>query len=175
MPANETAAASAAAGNVGTGALTLSATAPIAASAINGRYQVILRATGATASYEVIDPKGVTVGEGNVAGTFNNQLKFVLANAGTMTIGDTWYIDVIRESPGDETWDALTLADTTGLAVAAGVLFAPVIAGAGTVKAAAIVRQAQVRAADLTWPSGATVSQIAVATQQLRDRGIICR
>lgn len=90
-----TGAGSAAAGNVGTG--TITATPAITAGAKAGRYRIILLATSATAAYAVYDPDGLLVGHGNVA-TANTTIPgittFTIANAGTMTIGDTYYIDV---------------------------------------------------------------------------------
>jgi hypothetical protein len=90
-----TGAGSEAAANVGTGVIT---DAPaITAGAKAGRYQAILLATSATAAYAVYDPDGVLVGHGNVA-TANTTIPgittFTITNAGTMTIGDTFYIDV---------------------------------------------------------------------------------
>ena len=90
-----TAAGSAAAGNVGTGTITASpaVTLPVK----GGRYQAILLATSATAAYEVFDPNGILVGRG-VVGTANTSIPgittFTISNAGTMTIGDMYYIDV---------------------------------------------------------------------------------
>lgn len=83
------------AGNVGTGTIT---DAPaISAGAKQGRYQAVLIGTSATAPYLVYDPDGLLVGEGVVA-TANTTIpgidSFTISNAGTMTAGDTFYIDV---------------------------------------------------------------------------------
>ena len=90
-----TGAGSASAGNVGTGVITASPT--ITAGAKQGRYNVVLIATGATAPYLVYDPDGLVVGDGVVA-TANTTIpgitSFTVSNAGTMTAGDTYYIDV---------------------------------------------------------------------------------
>lgn len=88
-----TGAGSEAAGNVGTGVITDAPT--ITAGAKQGRYQAILLATSATAAFAVYDPDGVLVGHGNVASAFSGGgLAFTISNAGTMTIGDTFYVDV---------------------------------------------------------------------------------
>lgn len=88
-----TGAGSEAAGNVGTGTITDAPT--IAAGAKQGRYQAVLLATSATAKFQVLDPDGVLIGVGNVATEFSGGgLTFTIANAGTMTIGDTFYVDV---------------------------------------------------------------------------------
>lgn len=83
------------AGNVGTGVIT--AAPAITAGAKAGRYTARLLATSATAAYDVFDPDGLLVGNGVVA-TANTTIPgittFTISNAGTMTIGDTFYIDV---------------------------------------------------------------------------------
>ena len=54
-----------------------------------------LLGTSATAPFRVEDPDGVVVGEGNVATEFvGGGLTFTIANAGTMTAGDLFYVDV---------------------------------------------------------------------------------
>ena len=88
-----TGAGSEAAGNVGTGTITDAPT--ISAGAKQGRYQAVLQATSATAAFLVYDPDGLLVGHGNVASAFSGGgLAFTISNAGTMTIGDTFYVDV---------------------------------------------------------------------------------
>lgn len=85
----------AASGNVGTGTITASPT--ITAGAKQGRYKIVLIGTSATAPYLVYDPDGIVVGDGVVA-TANTSIPgittFTISNAGTMTAGDTYYIDV---------------------------------------------------------------------------------
>jgi hypothetical protein len=81
------------AGNTGTG--TITDTPTVAAGAKIGRYTVLLLATSATGAFSVTDPDGVVVGNGNIATEFTGGgLTFTWANGGTMTIGDTAYIDV---------------------------------------------------------------------------------
>lgn len=83
-----------ASGNVGTG--TITASPAVAAGAKQGRYKLVLTATSATAPWIMEDPTGVIVGEGNVAtaATVDGIGPFTISNAGTMTAGDTYYIDV---------------------------------------------------------------------------------
>lgn len=79
--------------NVGTG--TITDTPTVGAGAKAGRYVIQLLATGATAAFRVEDPDGVVVGEGNVATEFvGGGLTFTISNAGTMTAGDLFYVDV---------------------------------------------------------------------------------
>lgn len=174
VPASETATVAVDASNVGTGVLTMDVTAPIAAGAIDGVYEVILRATSATASFDVVGPDGAIVDNGNVATTFNGVLKFMLANAGTMTIGDRWLITVNR-SVAANLWGVLDVTASAGKDVAAGILFDGFAAGSGTQQVTIISRHAEVRTADLTWPSGFTATQIAKGVVQLRAVGIIPR
>jgi hypothetical protein len=79
--------------NVGTGTIT---DAPaVAAGAKQGRYVIQLLGTSATAPFRVEDPDGNVVGEGNVATEFvGGGLTFTIANGGTMTAGDLFYVDV---------------------------------------------------------------------------------
>lgn len=88
-----TGAGSEAAGNTGTGTITDSPA--VAAGAKQGRYTVVLQATSSTAAFVVYDPDGLVVGHGNVATEFvGGGLTFTISNAGTMTVGDTFYVDV---------------------------------------------------------------------------------
>jgi len=84
----------AASGNVGTG--TITASPAVAAGAKQGRYKIVLIGTSATAPFLVYDPDGVLVGDGVVASaaTVDGIGPFTISNAGTMTAGDTYYIDV---------------------------------------------------------------------------------
>jgi hypothetical protein len=176
VPAGETAAVVADAGNAGTGTFTMDVTAPIDSKAINGVYQVILRGTGATAPFDVIAPDGTMVDAGAVGTTFNNHIKFMLADGGTdFNVGDRFFVTVLRELGADDLWGPLNFSATDGLQTAAGILFTEIPLGSGTVPAVAHVRQMQARSLDLTWPSGATTAQKATATQQLLARGIVLR
>jgi len=97
-----TGAGSEAAGNVGTGVITDTPT--ISAGAKHGRYKAVLIATSATAPYIVYDPDGIVVGDGVVASA-NTSIpgigSFTISNAGTMTAGDTFYIDVTYTANAD--------------------------------------------------------------------------
>jgi hypothetical protein len=85
--------------NVGTGTITDAPT--VAAGAKAGRYVIQLLGTSSTAPFRVEDPDGVLVGEGNVATEFvGGGLTFTIANAGTMTAGDLFYVDVTYTANG---------------------------------------------------------------------------
>lgn len=176
VPANMTAAVAADAGNAGDGTFTIHPTTPVDSEAVDGVYQVILRGTGATAPFDVMDPNGVMVDAGAVGTEFNNQIRFTLADGGAdFNVGDRFFVTVARPAGSGDVWGPVDFAATDGLQIAAGILFSEVRLGAGTTKAVAHVREAQVRASDLTWPSGATSAQKAAATEQLRALGIIQR
>lgn len=78
-----------------TGTSTISATPAVAAGTKAGRYIAEARQTSATASFDLIDPDGLIVGDGVVgtAATLGGIGPFTITNAST-TIGDRWYIDV---------------------------------------------------------------------------------
>jgi hypothetical protein len=79
-------------GNVGTGAV---GAVTVGAAAQVGAYRLELTATGATAAFDVFNPENELVGQGHVATLFNaGGLSFTLANAGTMTAGDSYDIIV---------------------------------------------------------------------------------
>jgi len=90
----------AASGNVGTGVIT--ASPAVAAGAKQGRYRIVLIGTSATAPFLVYDPNGIVVGDGVVASaaTVDGVGPFTISNAGTMTAGDTYYIDVTYTANG---------------------------------------------------------------------------
>jgi hypothetical protein len=176
IPANEAASVAAAAGNVGNGTFTLDATAPVAAAAIDGIYEIILRSAGATGGFEVIDPKGIVVGEGAVGTTFNGPIKFLLADGAThFAMGDRFLVTVARPDLAADKYGPIDLTQSNGLQIASAILIYPVEAVGGTVQVAGLMRHAEVRLADLTWPAGITNAQKAEAVNQLRARGIIPR
>lgn len=112
-------------GNTGTGSI--GTVTPTAAASL-GLYKLILTATGATAAFDVFTPGGKLVGSGNVATAFNQGgLSFTLANAGTMTEGDTYYIIVT-----DNDAAVFSVTDPNGVALpnlTVGTAYADEIAG----------------------------------------------
>jgi hypothetical protein len=176
VAADETAVAAADAGNTGIGVLTMDGTAPIADGAIDGVYQVIARTAGATGEFEVMDPNGIVVGEGAIGTTFSGPVKFLWADGSThAVVDDRWLITVARPSGKADLWGPLDLTRSDGMNVAQGVLYELVPANDTAVQVTATVRESEVRATDLTWPSGATTAQIAEGTNQLQRAGIILR
>jgi hypothetical protein len=179
VPSTETSAVAADAGNTGNGVFTLDVTAPVGASGQDGVYRVVCIAVAANSgTFAVFDPQGVEIGRVAVGATFNNQIKFVVADGATdFAVGDAFSVTVGREGGTDETYPALNMSGTDGSQIVGGVAVYPVTTdGTNTQKIAAIVRgPAQLRAADLTWPGGITAAQKAEAIEQLRSKGIILR
>jgi Bacteriophage lambda head decoration protein D len=72
-------------------------------------------------------------------------------------------------------YKALNPAAVDGSEVAAGILYDAVDASAADAEGAAIVRLAEVNAAELVWPAGITAPQQTTALGQLRALTIIAR
>jgi len=175
--ANESISAAAAAGNTGTGALTLDATAPITTAAIDGVYEVVMTTgASATAAFDVIDPNGIIIGAGAVGTTFSAAIKFAIAD-GTphFAVGDRFLITVLRHEGADDLYYPVNASGTDGTQYARAIAIYPIVTGASAAKIAGLKRLAQVRAANLSWPSGATAAQIAEWTNQLAKLNIILR
>ncbi len=165
-------------GNTGNGVFTLDAVAPVGASAHNGVYRIICAAVAANGGeFLVHDPDGIEIGRVAVGATFNNQIKFVVADGATdFAVGDAFSVTVGIE-PGDQQFAPLDLAATDGSENAAAIAVYGAVTGAGeTAQIAAIVRgPAQVRLSDLTFSGGITDAQKAQVVAQLAELGIIAR
>jgi hypothetical protein len=163
--------------NTGNGVITLDAAAPVAAGAKNGVYRAVneLVATN-SGEFVVFDPDGIEIGRVAVGATFNNQIKFVIADGATdFAIGDAFSITVGIEET-DYQIAVYNPAGVDGSQRVAGILWEGITTdgfnlGAGVV----ITRGAEVRGVDLTWPAGITAIQKADAIRQLEKLGIIVR
>jgi hypothetical protein len=178
VPAGETSSAAADAGNTGNGTLTLDVTAPVAAGAQNGVYRPVCIAVATNSgTFAVFDPQGVEIGRVVVGATFNNQIKFVIADGATdFVVGDAFSITVGRESGTDEQWKEYDPAATDGAQVAAGVLFDAITTdGASTKQGVVHSRACEIRASDITWKSGISAVNKAAGIEQLRAAGVILR
>lgn len=152
------------AGNVGNGVM---GTVTVGAAARVGRYQLRATSTGATATFDVEDPDGFTIGQGAVASAFNaGGLSFTLADgANDYTINDVIYIDV---AAGSGKYVAFDSAGNDGRQIPAGILYEALRAGTGDFKAVAFVRDCEVNRFEVT---GLTVAN----TAQLAALGVIVR
>jgi len=172
--ANETVSSAAGSGNVGTstiGSVTASTTA------MDGTYNIVMLQTSQTGEFEVQRPDGTVDGTGKVGTAYTGQVNFTITAGGTVTIGDTFTVTVVRPTnEGGEQLKAWDPAATDGSAVPVAVAMYPVTTGSGqTARITAVRRDCTVRSADLTWKSGATAAQIADGTVQLAKKNIILR
>lgn len=177
--AGVTSSSAADAGNTGDGAMTLDVTTPVAANAKNGVYRAVcIEPATDGGTFAVLDPDGVEIGRYVVgAPAFNNQVKFVIADGLTdFAAGDAFSIAVGIESVTDEQFKALDLSATDGVQNATAIAVYAATTGVGETKKIAILsRNAEVRAADLSWPDGITTVQKAAAIEQLGALGIVLR
>lgn len=164
-------------GNTGDGTLTLDATTPVKTGAKVGVYRVRFIATAANnGTFIVEDPDGIQIGTIVMAGgsgTFDDVLKFVIADAGSddFIVGDGFDITV---AAGTGQWVQLNLTALNGQQNAAGILALDATAPDGaTVQAVAIVRNSVVVSGKLVWPAGITTDQKSAALAQLKALGIV--
>jgi hypothetical protein len=175
--ADVTSSAAADAGNTGNGVFTLDAVAPVGAGAQDGKYRVICIAVAANGGEFIVnDPQGVEIGKVAVGATFNNQIKFVIADGATdFVAGDAFTVTVGVDIAGQQ-FSALNPAANDGTQNAAAIaIYAATTDNATTVQIAAITRMSEVNAQTLTWPNGITAQQKAEAIVQLRKKGISVR
>lgn len=162
------------AGNTGNGTITMDATTPVAASAKLGIYTAtctVAAANGGT--FRVEDPDGFVLGDVAVGGTFNDDIKFVIADGATdFIVGDRFTITI---AAGSGKYGALNLAAVNGMATAVAVMYDAVDASAADKPAVVTSRDSEVAASKLTWPAGITNDQKTAALAQLAAAGIIAR
>ncbi|MFA5040969.1 MAG: head decoration protein [Bdellovibrionales bacterium] len=158
-------------GNTGNGTLS---SVTVGAKARSGIYAVtcVEPATGG-GTFLVEAPDGVTVGTAHVGAAFNTEIGFTIsAGATDFVSGDRFNVTV---SSGSGKYKEYNPANTDGSETAVALLLDNINATAADVSTVAIVRQAEVNAAELIWFSGATQNQIAVGLNQLKQQAIIAR
>lgn len=168
------AAATAKAGNTGNGVFTLDATTPVLDTAMVGTYVVRCTATATNGgTFRVFDPSGDVLGDVAVGATFNDQIKFVIADgAADFIIGDEFDVAVSALS---QTYVQFNPTAADGTQIATGISFANVDATLANQPGLVVKRAAEVNGSELIWPSGITETQLASATEQLMALGIISR
>jgi head decoration protein D len=139
-----------------------------------GVYRVVITEPAANAGiFEVFGPDGQLVGDGAVAALFDNEIQFTLADGATDFVsGDAFTIVV---SAGTYKYKEYDVADADGGQRPIGVLYDNVDASAADKAGVLIARDAEIRAADLTWFAGATQAQKDIALDALAALGIIAR
>jgi len=166
------AAAVAAAGNVGNGAMgAIAVTGP----AKNGTYMLTIVAAAANGGNFVLEgPDGVEIGAGKVAVAFaGGGLAFTLADGATdFAVGDTFSIKVSGGIAKYKQWNP---ANNDGSQVATAILYANVDASAADHPAVIIAREAEVNNFVLEYFAGAAPADKAAAAVHLAKRSIIVR
>jgi hypothetical protein len=161
-------------GNTGGGTCTMDATTPVLANAKAGIYTA--RCVGLVANsgvFAVYDPYGKYVGTAYVGVAFDKELKFVLADIGTdFAIGDGFDITV---AAGSLKYTQLAPAALDGSAVAAGILIGNGDATSADLTIALASRSCEVNSNEITWPSGISAGNKAIAVAQLAAVGVILR
>lgn len=163
-------------GTVGNGAIS-AATAD--AGAMPGKWQIEMTSSGATAKFKVIRPDGSVDGVGTVGTAYNGtrSINITIADGSNdWTAGDIIPVTVsYLDADSVPKYEILDTAGTDGSEIAAGILYAGKIGTTGGVDAVGVVRDAEVNADLLTWPSGITADQKAAAIVQLNALGIVLR
>lgn len=175
--ASATSSVAADASNTGNGVFTLDVTAPVGAGAKDGIYRVVNDLVAANSGeFIVFDPDGIEIGRVAVAATFNNQIKFAIADGATdFAIGDAFSVTVGLQETNYQ-MEALNLAGTDGSQRVASISWGNVTTdGSNLQNGVFITRDAEVRGVDLVWPAGITAAQLAEGIRALEKLGIIVR
>ena len=152
---------------VGTGSGTVSGVT-LGKNAKLATYRIELKATSATAEFQVSDPDGALIGYGKVATAYtSDHVNFTLANGGTMTIGDYFNIVVANQSAVTGYYYLCDPAAVDGTQNPAGILGSAADASSSTATATAIVRLAAIKTDVLTWKSTVTAAQKAALLNKL--------
>lgn len=161
-------------GTVGDGTIS-AATAD--AGAMAGDWQIEMTGAGATAAFKVIKPDGTVDGVGAVGTAYNGTRSINITIAdGTAdwAAGDIIPINVAYlDGESIPKYEAYDQDGTDGSEVAAGILYAGKIGTVAGIDAVAVVRDAEVNANLLTWPSDITADEKALALTQLAALGIV--
>lgn len=167
-------AAAKAGGNTGDGAFTLDATNPVRPGAMVGDYLVTcIAAAGNGGTFRVENPNGDVIGDVAVGATFDDDIKFSIADgANDFIVGDAFVVTV---AAGSGKWLPISFAANVadGSQNAAGILLNGCDATSADVETAILTGQAQIVPSQLIWPAGATTGQKNAALAQLAALGIV--
>ncbi len=161
------AAAVAAAGNTGTGAVTVGAA--IGPATVIGTYKLLCTAAAGNAgTFNFTAPDGTLIRQITVAGGahVSEHLTITIADATDFIVGDSFTIAV---TGGD--YEQLDVAATTGEQSAAGILWDKCDATSADKDCVVVFRDAVVETGELVWPVGISDANKAAATLQLERRG----
>lgn len=164
-------------GNTGNGTFTVDATTPLLPGGKLGVYTLrCIAAATNNGTFRLEDPDGRVLGDivmAAGAGAVADQVKGALADGSTdFVVGDGFDITVSAITTKDVEFNP---AGTDGSQTATGILYASTNAASADKRAVAVRRAAEVNSRLLTWKSGATTAQKALAQQQLAANGITFR
>jgi len=149
--------------------------APTAGNGVQrGTYKVVFVETVASlGTFSVFDPNGQVIGDGVVGSAFAGEVGFTISDGATdFVAGDGFTIAVTGGTYKVEEYDP---ADVSSGGRPYGVLLSNVDASAADKAGVAIVRQAEVREASLSWFAGATTAQKESAKRALEIAGLVVR
>ncbi|NOT09676.1 MAG: head decoration protein [Gemmatimonadales bacterium] len=154
-------------GNTGTGALTLDVTTPVRAGAKVGVYRVrCIAAAANSGTFRVEDPDGIVLGDVVVGGTFDDDLKFAIADGGTDFIVDDGFDITVAAGSGKVKLSAAAAVD--GSAIPDLILAEACDASAGD-KEALVYTRGDFNQNSLTFGAGHTAATV---RDILRAKGI---
>jgi hypothetical protein len=162
------------AGNTGNGVMTIDVTNPVRQGARAGVYTATCIAAAANGgTFRVEDPDGNVMGDVEVGATFDDDIKFVIADGSAdFIVGDKFLITV---AAGSGKYKILTPAAQDGSQTAAGILLAPVDATSADQACAVVARVAEVNSNELTWPGGISAGDKAAAIAKLAAADVLVR
>lgn len=163
-------------GRNNTGNGTFAATPTAGAGCKEGTYKLVILEPGTNVgTFVLYGPDGLVVGTGVVATAYSGpHLSFTLQDGSTDFVAGDGFNIVVAEGTRYAEWDE---DGSDGTELAAGVLLSSVtVPAAADVRAAVVVRDCEVNAAELKWPaSGTTDNEKAVALARLATFGVIAR
>lgn len=156
--------------NTGNGVITMDATTPVLAGAKVGAYKATCVAAAANSgTFRVEDPDGFVLGDVAVAGTFVDDIKFVIADGSTdFVVGDSFTITV---AAGSGKYVTSLAAATNGSQFPDAILSEDTLAAATDIEANVYIG-GEFNSANLTIGAGHTVASI---KEGLRVKGIYIR
>jgi len=159
------------AGNTGNGAMTIDAVTPRLANCQLGVYKAVcILGVPGGGTFRVTDPKGNVLGDVVVGGTFESQIKFVIAaGAADFIEGDTFLITV---AAGSGKIKILAPAALDGTQYAYGITIADYDASLADLAGVLI---AIAKTSRLVWPGGITAGEKATAYAELAAKDITTR
>jgi len=123
-------------------------------------------------TFSVVAPDGSALPNLTVAAAYSSQhISLTVADG-----ANDWDIaDVIHVTVTGGAYEALDPQATTGEQTACAILYASVDASSADTACVVVTREAEVNGGELTWPSGISDANKALATSRLAARGILIR